>query len=84
MRDYQIKLEPFTFIALKDLKIIQEVNHHAAAEIAVHMQACSALPDLFIFNLLNNTAYRINLTALCNAKISISKVSQKQAWKIQC
>lgn len=33
MREYQIKIEPFEFIALRELKINQNVNEHATAEI---------------------------------------------------
>lgn len=32
MRDYQIKIEPFEFIALQELKITQKINEHAVAK----------------------------------------------------
>lgn len=35
MREYQIKMEPFQFIALRKLEIRNSVNEHASAEIAV-------------------------------------------------
>lgn len=57
MRDYQIKLEPFTFIALKDLKIIQEVNHHAAAEIVVRIK--DELQEEYLSTLMNETWVKI-------------------------
>lgn len=57
MRDYQIKLEPFTFIALKDLKIIQKVNHHAAAEIVVRIK--DELQEEYLSTLMNETWVKI-------------------------
>lgn len=35
MREYQIKVEPFEFIALKELRIERKVNEHTKAEIAM-------------------------------------------------
>lgn len=57
MRDYQIKLEPFTFIALKDLKIIQEVNHHAEAELVVRIK--DELQEEYMSTLMNETWVKI-------------------------
>lgn len=38
MRDYQIKIEPFEFIALQELKIRQKINEHATAEISMRIK----------------------------------------------
>lgn len=38
MRDYQIKMEPFGYIALLNLKINQEINQHAKAMIEVRIK----------------------------------------------
>lgn len=38
MRDYQIKIEPFTYIALQQLKIVQGINCHATAEIIMRIK----------------------------------------------
>lgn len=38
MRDYQIKIEPFEFIALQELKIKQKINAHAVAEVTMRIK----------------------------------------------
>ena len=38
MREYQIKVEPFEYIALRQLKIEQKVNEHAKAQISMHIK----------------------------------------------
>lgn len=38
MREYQIKVEPFEYIALRMLKIEQKVNEHAKTQISMHIR----------------------------------------------
>lgn len=38
MRDYQIKIEPFEFVALKELKIERKINGHALAEAVIRIK----------------------------------------------
>lgn len=38
MRDYQIKIEPFEFVALLELKLDQKVNNHAKASIIMRIK----------------------------------------------
>lgn len=38
MRDYQIKIEPFEFIALQELQIKQKINDHATAEVTMRIR----------------------------------------------
>ena len=38
MREYQIKIDPFEYIAIQDLKIIRRVNAHAEASVAVQIR----------------------------------------------
>lgn len=38
MRDYQIKIEPFEFTALQELKIKQKINDHAVAEATMRIK----------------------------------------------
>ena len=38
MRDYQIKIEPFEYVAIQELKITQTINEHAGAEFVMRIR----------------------------------------------
>ncbi len=38
MRDYQIKIEPFEYVAIQELKISQTINEHAGAEFVMRIR----------------------------------------------
>ena len=57
MRDYEIKIEPFDYIALKELRIVREINCHAAAKIMMRIK--DNLEEQYMDTLMNQTWVRI-------------------------
>jgi len=57
MREYQIKIDPFPFIALQELRIEQEINKHGKAWIAMRIK--DEWKNTYMNTLLEETWVRI-------------------------
>ncbi len=57
MRDYEIKIEPFEYIALKELKIDRKVNCHAGAEVRLRIK--DGMEEQYMGALIKQTWVRI-------------------------
>lgn len=57
MRDYQIKMEPFDFIAIREFRILQEPGNHGTAKIAVRIK--DELKERYMETLISETWVRL-------------------------